>query len=102
MISKNLLIPSKNLPFGMMIFHLLRYLKINLSSEAAFAPSVNIDRTLLKRMQVGTREHVYIPQAPHRPHFDSWSSSSSIQDLMDKLNYLKRSSYYFEKFLLTK
>ena len=65
MISKNLLILSRNLPFGMMITHLLKYFKIDLSFETAFSPSVNIDHTLLKRLKVGTREHAH--QAPPSP-----------------------------------
>jgi len=63
MISENLLISGSNLPFGMMITHLLKYFKIDFSFETAFAPSVNIDRTFLKRMQAGTREHAHIPHA---------------------------------------
>jgi len=67
MLSENLFIPSRNLSFGMMITHLLRYFKIDISSETAFAPPDNIDRTLLKRMQVGARERANVPQAPPPP-----------------------------------
>ena len=49
MLSENLLIPSRNLSFGMMFTHLFKYFKINVSVDTAF--SVNIDHTVLKRMQ---------------------------------------------------
>jgi len=74
MIFENLLIPNRNLPFGMMITHLLRYFKIDLSFETSFALSVNIDRTLLKRMQAGTYVRAHVSQAPPLL-FDSGSSS---------------------------
>jgi len=48
MVSENLLIPSRNISFEMMITHFLRYFNINLSFETAFAPSVNIYRIFLK------------------------------------------------------
>ena len=53
MTSKNLLILSGNIPYGMMIIHLLNYFKIDLSKETPFVPTINIDRTLLKSMQEG-------------------------------------------------
>ena len=53
---ENLLIPSRSLSFGMMITNLLRYFETDISSKTTFAPSVNINRTLIKRMQVGSRE----------------------------------------------
>ena len=98
MLSANLLIPSTNLPFGMMITHFLKYFKIDISSETAFAPSVNIDHTFLKRMQAGVRECANVPLAP--PQYDLGSSSSSIQALMDRMNSLELySSFSAEKIL---
>jgi len=64
MLFENLLILSKNLSFGMIITYLLRYFEIEVSSDTVFAPSVNIDRTLLKRMQAEFHERAQVPQAP--------------------------------------
>jgi len=41
----------------MIVTHLLRYFKIDISGEAAYPHSIDIDHTLLKRMQCGTRAH---------------------------------------------
>jgi len=76
----------------MMIDHLFKYFKFDISSETAFAPSLNIGHTLLRMMQAGTRERAHIPQGPRHPQFDFGSSYSSIQALMDKMNSLELSS----------
>jgi len=44
---KHLLIPSRNLPYAMIITHLFKYFKIDVSGETAFALVIDIDRTLL-------------------------------------------------------
>jgi len=49
MLSEHFMIPNRNLPYRMIITHLLKYFKIDVSSENTFPPSVDIDRTLLKR-----------------------------------------------------
>ena len=55
MLSEHLLIPSRNLSFGMILTRLFK--KTDLSSERDIAPSVNINSTLLKRIQAGARVH---------------------------------------------
>ena len=57
MLSEHLLIPSRNLPYGMIITRISKRLKVDLFGEKAIAPSVDINSTLLKRMQTGTRVH---------------------------------------------
>jgi len=57
MLSEHLMIPSRNLSYGMIVTRLLRYFKIDIRGETAYPLSVDIDRTLLKRMQSGTRAH---------------------------------------------
>ena len=47
MASEHLLIPNRHLPFGMLITHLLKQLKIDLSTEQSIELSVNINNTLL-------------------------------------------------------
>jgi len=59
MLSEHLVTPSRNLPCEMIITHLLKYFKINVSGEKAFDPSVEIDRTLLKKIQASTHAHAY-------------------------------------------
>ena len=80
----------------MMISHLFKYLKIDISGETVFASSTDIDCTLLKRMQAGAR--AYIPQAPP-PQFASGSSSSGdpFPALTDKMNSLELSSSSLRK-----
>jgi len=77
-----------------MITQLLGYFKIDISSKTTFTPSVNIDRTILKKIQIGARERANVPQAPPPLQYDSWSSSSSIlfSALMEKMNSLELSS----------
>ena len=65
MLLEHLLIPNKNLPYGIMITYLFKYLKIDVSGETAFAPCIDIDCTPCKRMQAGARAHV--PRAPPPP-----------------------------------
>ena len=62
-----------------------------MSRETAFCSSANINRTLIKKMQVGT--YAQVPEAQSAPLFDSGSSSSSNQlsTLMDKMNSLSLS-----------
>jgi len=60
-LSEYLLIPNRNLPFGMLITHLLKLHNIDLSGEKVVASSVDINSTLLKRMHVGKRAPVPPP-----------------------------------------
>jgi len=64
MTSDHLLVPTRHLPFGMVITHLLKQLNFNLSIEQSVEPSVDLNSTLLKRMR--PREH---PPAPLPPPF---------------------------------
>ena len=75
MLSEHLLIPNRNIPFGMLITYLLKLLKFDLSGEKAIALSIDINSTLLKRMHVGNRAS--IPPSPVIPTFASRSSSAS-------------------------
>jgi len=81
---------------------LFKYFKFNISGETAFDLSVDIDHTLLKRMQVGTHEHAHIPQAPPSLQFASRSSSSADQftTLMDKMNSIELNSFSLSKRIL--
>ena len=54
---------GRHLPYGMLISYLLKHLGFNLSSETPSEPSVNLDCTLLKRMQAQIRR-----AAPEQPH----------------------------------
>jgi len=63
---EHLLIPSRNIPYGMILIRVLKHLKIDLSKEKIIAPSIDIDRTLLKRMQAGLRAHA--PRHLATPH----------------------------------
>ena len=60
----------------MIITHILRYLKVDISSESAYPPSINIDYTLLKRMQPGTRAQAQPLPTELSSQFASRSSSS--------------------------
>jgi len=79
MLSKHLLILNRNLPYRMIITHLLKHLKIDLSPEKVISPSVDNNSTLLKRMQAGTHDHAP-PLLPIQPqvHFIFGSSLSSV------------------------
>ena len=48
MLSDHLLIPTRNLSYGMILTHLFNHFKINLPDERAVNPSVDINSTLLK------------------------------------------------------
>ena len=63
MLLEHFMIPSRNHPCGMTFTHLLKYFKIDVSDENVFPPSVNIDCTLLKRMQASTRAHAQPPNS---------------------------------------
>ena len=60
----------------MIITHLLRYFKIDISGETAYPSSIDIDRTILKRMQSGTRAYAQPPSVQLSSLFASGSSSS--------------------------
>jgi len=61
----------------MIITHVLNYFKVDLSGENIVAPAIDIDRTLLKRMQAGTCVHAQPPSVQYPPQFALGSSSSS-------------------------
>jgi len=80
MLSDHLMIPSRNLPYEMILTHLFKHFKINLSDGRTVAPSIDIDCTLLKRMHVGLHA-----QAPPHPtslpaQYFAFSSFSSAVD----------------------
>jgi len=62
MASEHLLIRNWHLPFGILITHLLKQLKFDLSTEWSIEPSIDINSTLLKRMRA--RERAPTPQPP--------------------------------------
>ena len=62
----------------MLITRLLKLLKFDLSGESVVAPSIDINSTLLKRMNVG--ECAPIPPPPVVPPFALGSSSSASAD----------------------
>jgi len=61
----------------MIITHGFKYFKIDVSGENAFPPSADINCTLLKRMQAGTRAHAQPSSVQLLLQFASASSSSS-------------------------
>jgi len=61
----------------MIITHLLKHFKVDLSGENVVAPAIVIDRTLLKRMQAGTRTNAQPSQVHPSQQFPSGSFSSS-------------------------
>jgi len=81
MTSDNIMVPTRHLPFGMIITHLLKQLHFDLSFERAVEPSIDINSTLLKRMRVGVRhpapQQQPFPPAVHLPGSSSGSSASS-------------------------
>ena len=88
---EHLLIPSRNLPYGIILTRVFKHLKIDLSDEKIIAPSIDIDRTLLKRMQARLRAHAPPYLAPPVQPFASGSSSSIVDpftSIMTQLNNL--------------
>jgi len=79
MLSEHLLIPSRNLPHEMIITCLLKHLKVDFSGEKAIAISVDINSTLLKRMQTGTR--VYAPSLLSSPKYHLLLGLSHLQQI---------------------
>jgi len=62
----------------MILTRLFKHFKINLSDERSITPSINISRTLLKRMHVGLRAQALpYPTSPPAQSFASGSSSSA-------------------------
>jgi len=70
----------------MIITHLLRYFMIDIFRETAYPPFINIDHTLLKRMQSGTRAHAQPPPVQLSPQFAFDSSSSSADPYSALMN----------------
>ena len=59
------MIPIRNLSYGMILTHLFKHFKINLSDGRAINPSVDINNAHLKRMHVGAQ--VQAPTHPSSP-----------------------------------
>jgi len=80
MTSDHVCVPSRHLPYGMLISYLLKQLDFDLSSETPSEPSVNLNNTLLKRMHARVRlpapEQPPIPPA-HVPGSSSAPGTSS-------------------------
>ena len=76
MLFEHLLILSTNLPYRVILTRLFKHLKIDLSGKKAIAPFVNINSTLIKRMQASTRAHAPSPLVQPQAPFVSGSSSS--------------------------
>ena len=84
MTSDHLLIPTRHLPYGMLITRLLKQLKFDLCTERSIELSVDINSTLLKRMRV--RERAPAPQSqPIIPTVAPCSSSAPF-DLYQALS----------------
>ena len=79
MLFEHLLIPNRNLPFGMILICLFKHLKIDLFGEIALAPSIYINNTLLKRMQASSRVHASPHPVQPQARFVSGSTSSADQ-----------------------
>ena len=75
MTSDHVLVPMRHLPYGMLISNLLKQLNFDLSSEIPSEPSVNLNSTLLKRMQAQMRHHAQ-EQPPIPPIHVPGSSSA--------------------------
>jgi len=76
MTSDNVLVPIRHLPYGMLISYLMKQLDFDLSSVRPSEPSVNLNSSLLKRMEAGTR-HAAAQQPPIPPTHVPGSSSSA-------------------------
>ena len=72
----------------MILTRLFKYLKISLSDERPITPSIDIDRTLLKRTHVGLRAQA--PPHPTSPPAQPFASSSSSSALIPIVNHLER------------
>jgi len=74
MISDHVLVPTRHLPYGMLISYLLKQLDFDLSSVRPTDPFVNLNSTLLKRMQARARHPA--PEQPSIPPTSVPGSSS--------------------------
>jgi len=85
MTSDHIFVPTRHLPYGMLISYLLKQLNFDLSSVRPSEPSIDINSSLLKRMRVGMRhpapQQQPIPPAAHVPGSSSASGSSIPSDL---------------------
>ena len=103
MLSDHLLIPSRNLSYGMILIHLFKHLKINLSDERTVAPSIDINHTLLKRMHVSLRAQApphptSAPTSPPAYPFASGFSSSAANSYTDIKTQLSNLSLHIIAF----
>ena len=68
MIPDHLMIPNRNLPYGMILTRLFKYFKINLSDERTVASSIDNDHTFLKRMHVSLMFRLLLILPQLQPH----------------------------------
>jgi len=85
----HLLIPSRNLSYWMIITRLLKHLKVDLFDEKAIAPSMDLNNTVLKRMQTATRVHAPVPPIQPQVLFASGSTSSSADPYAAVMTQIK-------------
>jgi len=74
MTSDHVFVPTRHLPYGMLISYLLKQLDFDLSSVRPSDPSINLNSTILKRMQAGMRHPA--PEQPPIPPTSVPGSSS--------------------------
>jgi len=86
---ETLMIPNRNLPCGMILTHLFKYLKVDLSWDSVVPHAVCIDRSLLKRMHAAScvrpTSHV-LP--PPQGNIGSSSSSDPYSSLLNQMHTL--------------
>ena len=65
--SDSLMIPSRNLPFGMMLTPIFKHYNVDLTGETSIVLAVNFDSTLLKRMYTATVHASHAQAPPSQP-----------------------------------
>jgi len=94
MLSEHLLMPTRNIPCGMLLTQLFKHFKINLFDERTINPFIDINNTFLKRMQMHVGAHVQDPSHPSSPpvqHFVpdfSFSVADPYAGMMTQLSDL--------------
>jgi len=87
MLSGSLMMPNRNLPYGMMLTHVFKHYEVDLSRRTSIPPAASIDCSLLKRMHTATR--VFREQAasrappPSQSDIGSLSSSDPYSSLLN-------------------
>ena len=95
MLFGHLLIPSRNLPYRMILTWFFKHLKIDLSGEKAIAPFVDINRTLLKKTQADNHAHAQHPSIQPQAPFVSGSSSSTADPYVALITQIQDLSLKF-------